>query len=112
MRTTILTVFLALMLVALAVNAAPSARNGSSALAASPGAQAQSGPQPRIQVFTGTILKTGDQFLLSQDKTKASYQLDDQQTASKFDGQKVRVTGILDATNNIIRVQSIQPSTA
>lgn len=75
-------------------------------------AQNQSNPQPKIQTFTGTITKTGDQFMFSDDSTKTSYQLDDQKTASRFDGQKVRVTGTLDAANNLIRVQSIEPASA
>ena len=36
------------------------------------------------------------------------YTLSDQKTASKFTGQKVKVTGTLDASNNTIRVQSIE----
>ena len=71
-------------------------------------ARTHSNSQPQIQAFMGTITRTGDQFLFRDDSTKAAYQLDDQQTASKFDGQKVRVTGTLDAANNIIRVQSIE----
>ena len=74
--------------------------------------QNQSNPQPKVQTFTGTIMKSGDQFLFSDDSSKASYQLDDQKTASRFDGQKVRVTGTLDAANNLIRVQSIEPASA
>lgn len=74
--------------------------------------QNQSNPQSKIQTFTGTIMKSGDQFLFSDDSSKISYQLDDQKTASRFDGQKVRVTGTLDAANNLIRVQSIEPTSA
>jgi hypothetical protein len=120
MRSTILIVVFALLLVVLAVNAAPRTEPSFSPGAGARGstgawfltAQAASSSQPRIQVFTGTIFKTGSQFLLNQDGTKASYQLDDQGTASRFDGQQVRVAGILDPTNNIIRVQSIELSTA
>jgi hypothetical protein len=73
--------------------------------------EAQSGRQSKpvpIQVFVGTISKVGNQFVFSDDVNKNSYQLDDQETASKFEGKQVKVTGTLDATNNVIRVQSIE----
>jgi uncharacterized protein DUF5818 len=75
-------------------------------------AQNQSEDQPKVQTFTGTITKNGDQFLFSDEGSKKSYQLDDQKTASRFDGKKVKVTGTLDAANNLIRVQSIEPASA
>ena len=99
---------LALLGVAIAVTA-PKASELSARSAA---LQNQSNPQPKVQTFTGTIMKSGDQFMFSDDSSKSSYQLDDQKTASRFDGQKVRVTGTLDAANNLIRVQSIEPASA
>jgi Protein of unknown function (DUF5818) len=74
--------------------------------------QNQSNPAPALSMFTGTIQKTGDQFVLTDDTSKSSYQLDDQQSASKFDGKKVKVIGTLDASNNTIRVQSIEAAAA
>lgn len=71
-------------------------------------AQTQDPPAPALAMFTGTIQKTGDQFVFTDDNSKSSYQLDDQKTASKFDGQKVKIVGTLDASNNTIRVQSIE----
>jgi len=68
--------------------------------------QGQSSPQQQVQTFTGTIKKSGDQFVLSDDSSKSSYELDDQLTASKFDGKKVKVIGTLDAANNMIHVQA------
>jgi hypothetical protein len=65
-----------------------------------------------VKTFTGTIAKHGDQFILRDETSKSSYQLDDQQTAEKFAGKKVRVTGILDATNETIRVKTIEEATA
>jgi Protein of unknown function (DUF5818) len=70
--------------------------------------QNQAPPAPALSMFTGTIQKTGDQFVFTDDRSKSSYQLDDQKTASKFVGQKVKVVGTLDASNLIIRVQSIE----
>jgi Protein of unknown function (DUF5818) len=66
---------------------------------------------PKIKTFTGTIAKKGDQFILTDD-SKSSYQLDDQETAEKFAGKKVRVKGILDAINNTIRIQTIEIAAA
>lgn len=68
----------------------------------------QNQQQPEMQTFMGTIMKTGDQLVFSDDATQSSYRLDDQKTAQKFEGKKVRVTGLLDAQDNMIRVQSIE----
>ena len=110
MRKILLTVVTVVLLYAIAVGAEP-VTNRPGAAASSTMGQSSSAPrdkQPQIQVFLGTISKTGNQFVFSDDVNKSSYQLDDQQTASRFDGKKVKVTGMLDATNNIIRVQSIE----
>jgi hypothetical protein len=74
--------------------------------------QHQSQAQPETKTFIGTIHKSGDQFVLRLDASKESYQLDDQQSASKFAGKKVKVIGVLDASNNTIRVQSIEEANA
>ena len=62
----------------------------------------------KFETFTGTIAKKGDQFVLTDASSKFSYSLDDQQTAEKFAGKKVRVKGILDAVNNTIRIEAIE----
>jgi hypothetical protein len=69
-------------------------------------------PAPELKSFTGTIAKSGEQFVLREDSSKASYRLDDQQSAGKFAGKRVRVVGVLDASNNTIRVQSIEEANA
>jgi|HubBroStandDraft_1064217.scaffolds.fasta_scaffold51382_2 hypothetical protein len=109
MRKIVLTVAMVVLLYAIAVGAAPLPTQPA---AVSPAA-AQDTPavrdkQPEIRIFLGTITKTGNQFVFSDAVSKSSYQLDDQETASRFDGKKVKVTGTLDASNNIIRVQSIE----
>ena len=40
-----------------------------------------------------------------------AYQLDDQDKAKEFDGQKVRVKGLLSRDSNMIHVQKIEPLT-
>jgi uncharacterized protein DUF5818 len=62
---------------------------------------------PRIRTFPGTITKNGDQFVLSDAKTRRWYELDDQNVAARFEGKSVTVTGTLDVVKNIIRIQSI-----
>jgi len=74
--------------------------------------QDQSQATPELKTFTGTIAKSGEQFILKVDSSKTAYQLDDQQSAGKFAGKRVRVTGVLDASNNTIRVQSIEEANA
>lgn len=61
-----------------------------------------------VKTFIGTIVKDGDNYVLSDDTRKVWYELDDQQTVSKFNGKKVKVAGRLDATRNLIRIQSIE----
>ncbi len=100
---------------ALAAGAVLLAGNQSSIQASVPHSRsfvAQEQAQPQTKVFTGTIAKSGDQFVLREDSSRSMYQLDDQQSAGKFAGKRVNVTGVLDASNNIIRVQSIEEAKA
>ena len=88
------------------------AASTSRALAHFQQAQDEQKQAPQAKTFTGTISKDGDSFMLKDDAGKTSYQLDDQQTASKYGGKKVKVTGMLDVANNLIRVQSIEEASA
>jgi hypothetical protein len=65
-----------------------------------------------LKIFTGTIAKSGQQFVLREESSKSLFQLDDQQSAEKFAGKRVRVIGVLDDSNNTIRVQSIEEANA
>jgi hypothetical protein len=64
--------------------------------------------QPEVRTFTGRISKSGEKFVLEDASAKASYQLDDQKKAQQYQGKNVRVTGTLDADNNLIHVQAIE----
>jgi len=113
MRKIVLTVATVVLLYALAVGAGPAAPapRASTAPVAPIQSSAWQSNQPEVQTFLGTITKIGKQFVFSEDDaTKSSYRLDDQDTASKFEGRKVKVTGTLDVASNIIRVQSIEVS--
>ena len=69
----------------------------------------QSYPQHKetTKTFTGTVMKEGEVFVLSDNADKTNYQLDDAKKASKFEGKTVKVTGTLDAQNLTIHVQTI-----
>ena len=66
------------------------------------------GQQAEVKTFTGRISKQGSKFILEDSSIRASWQLDDQQKAEKYQGKNVRVTGTLDAENNMIHVRSIE----
>ncbi|MGA8366651.1 MAG: DUF5818 domain-containing protein [Candidatus Acidiferrales bacterium] len=66
----------------------------------------------QIETFTGSISKSGDQYVLQSPFATAPYQLDDQQIASRFTGKRVTVTGTLDATDDLIHVQDIQEASS
>lgn len=71
--------------------------------------QAEPQQSQQQQVFTGTMVKKGGQYLFVDDANKATHQLDHQQELSKYqlDGKKVQIEGTLDAANNIIHITRI-----
>lgn len=64
--------------------------------------------QPELKTFTGRISKSGEKFILEDTTKRVAYQLDDQAMAQRYQGKSVRVTGTLDADNNLIHVRSIE----
>lgn len=64
--------------------------------------------QEKTKIFSGTILKTGDNFVLSDSASKLSYKLDDAEKASPFEGKRVKVTGTVDVASNTIHVETIE----
>lgn len=95
------------------------AQSGSAQDPASPPATTQTSPSSAApssmsdtmesQTFTGKVTKSGGKYVLKDDTTRTSYTLDDQDQAKQFEGKKVKVTGKLDASSNIIRVATIEP---
>jgi uncharacterized protein YdeI (BOF family) len=69
-----------------------------------PDAQAQS-QQPGVQVFTGTIVKSGDKYMFQDSASNTTYDIDHQNEVKQFEGKKVRVHGTLDSNGNMIHVQ-------
>ncbi len=74
--------------------------NAPSAGASQNGAAAAS----ESQSFSGTIEKSGDKYVLKDDSGK-TYDIDHQTDVAKFEGKRVRVKGMLDATGTKILVK-------
>jgi uncharacterized protein YdeI (BOF family) len=64
----------------------------------------QAPQQSQGQVFAGTIVKSGDKYVL-QDASGTSYDIDRQDLAKKYEGQKVRINGTLDPDGKTIHVK-------
>lgn len=61
--------------------------------------------------FVGTIVSlNGDRFILRDDAHDTWYHLDDQQTAGKYCGKRVAITGTLDGRFDMIHMHSIEES--
>ena len=56
------------------------------------------------QSFSGTVVKSGDKYMLKDDSGK-TYDIDHQTDVAKFEGKRVRVKGTLDATGTKIMVK-------
>jgi hypothetical protein len=61
----------------------------------------QTQAQPEVQTFFGTVLKNGQNFLLSDSATKTKYTLDNSAKASRYEGITVKVTGTLGYTQKL-----------
>jgi hypothetical protein len=68
-----------------------------------PDSQAQS-PSGKSQLFAGTVVKSGDKYIL-QDDTGKTYEIDRQDLARTHVGKKVTVQGTLDPDGKTIHVQ-------
>ena len=58
-------------------------------------------------IFTGTVAKDGEQYVL-KDSSGNIYKLDDSTRAQTFEGKTVKVWGRLDADSKTIHVDKIQ----
>ena len=75
----------------------PSAPKDSTPTATEPGASDS-------QSFSGTVVKSGDKYVLKDDAGK-TYDIDHQDDVKKFEGKRVRVQGKLDDTGTKIMVK-------
>lgn len=69
-----------------------------------PGSAADSGAAAGTQTFSGTVVKSGDKYVLKDDSGK-TYDIDHQDEVKKFEGKRVRVQGTLDPSTNKIMVK-------
>jgi hypothetical protein len=60
------------------------------------------------QTFTGIVSKEAESYTLKVSET-TSYKLDNQQEVQQYEGKRVRVTGTLDSSVNLIHVDKIEP---
>ncbi len=66
-----------------------------------PESQAQS---QQTQIFSGTIVKMGDKFVLQDDSGK-TFDIDNQAAAQPHEGKRVRIQGTLDPDGKTIHVK-------
>ncbi len=69
-----------------------------------PDTQAQPAPGA-IQTFTGVITKSGDKYVLKDDASGMTYDIDHQEIVKKYEGRKIRVKGTLDPNGKLIHMQ-------
>lgn len=69
-----------------------------------PQSDAANGAGSDTQVFSGTVVKAGDKYVLKEDSGH-TYDIDHQDEVKKFEGKRVRVQGTLDSANNKIMVK-------
>jgi len=79
----------------------PSTSDQSSSAQGSASAASQDG-----ESFTGTVVKSGDKYVLKTDT--GTYQIDDQDKAKQFEGKQVKVSGNLDKATSTLHVTDIQ----
>jgi hypothetical protein len=72
--------------------------------------QQQVDTQSQAQNFEGKIAKSGDKLVLQDASTQAAYQLDDQDKAKQYEGQKVKVVATMDSSTNTLHIVNITPS--
>ncbi|MGC1373846.1 MAG: DUF5818 domain-containing protein [Candidatus Sulfotelmatobacter sp.] len=58
-----------------------------------------------VQAYSGTIVKEGDRYMLHDEATGQTYDLDHQDEVQKYAGKRVRVHGTLDPTGKMIHLQ-------
>jgi hypothetical protein len=67
--------------------------------------QMQSAQPTGTQSFSGTIVKAGNKYKLQDEASGKTYDIDHQDEVQKFEGKRVRVKGMLDASGTTIHLQ-------
>ena len=58
-----------------------------------------------VRTFTGTIVKSGDKYVLQEESSGKTYDIDHQDAVAQHSGQRVRVNGVLDPSGKTIQLQ-------
>jgi DNA-nicking Smr family endonuclease len=74
---------------------------------ASQNQNAQNQQESSAQVFTGTIVKDESRYVLKA-ADGASYQLDDQEKAKRYEGKQVKIVGSINAHGTTLHIDSIE----
>jgi hypothetical protein len=69
------------------------------------GSQAPSAQAANAQSFSGTVVKSGDKYVLKDEASGNTYDIDHQDEVQKFEGKRVKVHGTLDASGKMIHLQ-------
>lgn len=85
-------------------NAQPSQPSQPSQAPGQAASDTQSQSSASGQVFAGTIVKTGDKYVL-QSSTGTAYDVDRQDLLAKYEGKQVRINGTLDPDGKTIHVK-------
>ncbi|HXO33952.1 MAG TPA: DUF5818 domain-containing protein [Candidatus Acidoferrales bacterium] len=73
---------------------------------AAPASQGQSSASATdSQTFSGTVVKTGDKYVLQDEASGKTYDIDHQEQLKQYEGKRVRVHGTLDTSGKMIHVQ-------
>lgn len=59
----------------------------------------------KAQVFSGTIVKVGDRYVLQDSASGKSYDIDNQDVAKQHEGKRVQIQGTLDPDGKTIHLQ-------
>jgi len=83
----------------------PTPRNSDQTGQATAGTAPDATQSGAVQNFSGTVVKSGDKFVLRDEASGKTFDLDHQEEVSKFESKRVRVKGMLDASGNMIHLQ-------
>jgi hypothetical protein len=61
-----------------------------------PNSQGESAQPTGVQSFSGTIVKSGDKYMLKDEASGQTYDIDHQDEVQKYEGKRVKVHGTLD----------------
>ena len=68
----------------------------------------QNPAQPQQKSFMGVIVKDGNRLVLQDPTSKARYKIDDETKVQDYVGKQVKIIGSLDASTNILHVETIE----